>query len=205
MSTYKLLSKPGWGSVIAEAALAVGGLAYEIETVEMDGPREHLRSLNPLGQLPTLVLPDGRIMTESAAIVLHVADMNPAAGLAPSADDPSRPTFLRWLVFLVGSVYPTFTFGDDTTRWVSGKAAQDELMRKTIEYRCRLWSVIEEAAKGPWFLGQHFSAIDLYLAPMTRWRPRRDWFAANCPRLHAIALKADAHPGAAPVWKRNFG
>jgi GST-like protein len=39
---------------------------------------------------------------------------------------------------------------------------------------------------------------------MTRWRPRRDWFAEQCPKLHAIALACDADPRLAPVWARNF-
>jgi GST-like protein len=205
MARYRLMSTRGWGSVIAEAALATAGVDYEIEDVDMEGPRTRLLQLNPLGQLPTLVLPDGRVMTESAAIVLYVNDLNPAAGLAPAAGDAERPLFLRWLVFLVSSIYPTFTWGDYAARFVSGDA-EGELRRKTMELRCERWLVVEGAAakEGPWFLGQRRSAIDLYLAAMTHWRPGREWFAEHCPTLHAIALRADELPAVRKVWQRNF-
>src|SRR5262245_45539577 len=100
MSKFTLLALEGWGSAIAEAALAVAGVDYQIEKVDPRGEgQDRLLKLNPLGQLPTLVLPDGRVMTESAAIVLYLSELKPEAGLAPPPGDPSRPDFLRWLVF----------------------------------------------------------------------------------------------------------
>src|SRR5688572_22796341 len=99
MAKFRLMSAKGWGSVLAETAMASAGVDYEIEDVDMEGPRTSLLRVNPLGQVPTLILPDGRVMTESAAIVLHLHDLNPAAGLAPAPGDAERPDFLRWLVF----------------------------------------------------------------------------------------------------------
>jgi GST-like protein len=64
--------------------------------------------------------------------------------------------------------------------------------------------MVEQAAIGPWFLGARFSALDIYIAIMTRWRPRRAWFAENCGKLHAIATRADAEPRLNAVWRRNF-
>ena len=119
MTAYKLYGQAGSGSMIVEAAFAIADVPVECVDVAWDdlgwesGP---LKDLNPLGQLPTLVLPDGRVMTESAAIVLHLADRCPAAGLAPAADHPEREAFLRWLIFLVAAVYPTFTYGDEPER-----------------------------------------------------------------------------------------
>jgi len=48
------------------------------------------------------------------------------------------------------------------------------------------------------------TALDRYLAVMTRWRPGGKWFVANTPRLLAIAQKTSATPGVADVVKRNF-
>jgi GST-like protein len=66
-----------------------------------------------------------------------------------------------------------------------------------------MWRVMERAG-APWFLGERLSAIDLYLAVMTRWRPGPDWFAARCPRLAARARRAAALDAVAPVIARNF-
>jgi len=64
---------------------------------------------------------------------------------------------------------------------------------------------LEEAfGDGPWLLGEQPSALDLYVATMSHWRPRREWFAAHCPKLHALALRADELPQIAAVLKRNF-
>ena len=206
MSKFTLLALEGWGSTIVEAALAMAGVDYGIEAVDPRGKgRDRLLALNPLGQLPTLILPDGRVMTESAAIVLHLSELNPEADLAPPAGDPTRPDFLRWLVFLVAAIYPTFAVGDVPQRWIAGESNQKALTKGAIEQRCRNWLMVEQAAKAPWFLGERFSALDIYLGAMTRWRPGRAWFEKNCPKLHAIAREADAHPGPAAVFRRNFG
>lgn len=206
---YHLITTKGCGSAIVEAALELSGLPYEIEELDYETPgpeRDRLRSINPLGQVPTLLLPSGGLMTESAAMVLHIADRCPEAGLAPPADDPSRPAFLRWLVFLVAAVYPTFTYGDDTSRWVDGETAGARLKATTNQRREDMWRYLEtQLPPGPWVLGERFSALDLYVSVMTHWRPRRPWFAQHCPKLSRVALRVDAMHALAGVWVRNFG
>lgn len=205
---YTLVACPGTGSAIAEAALSLAGLPFTIREADpwnAEEDRAFLRSLNPLGQLPVLVLPDGAVMTESAAIVLHAAEETPASRLAPTPGSPARAGFLRWLEYLVASIYPTFTFGDEPGRWVPGDEAAAALRRRTDEYRQFLWQVMEAGiGPGPWVLGADFSALDIYVSVMTRWRPRRDWFKEACPRLHGIAAAVDRMPSLAPVWARNF-
>lgn len=207
MDSYELLAAKGCGSAIVEAAFALAGAPVTVTEASPyeEGPgKERLRALNPLLQVPTLVLPDGRVMTESAAIILHLADRYPASSLIPPPDAPERPEFLRWLVFLVGAVYPTFTFGDVPARYVTGKTAEDELRRTSDEARKAMYRQMEAVAGEPWFLGERFSAIDLYLAAMVNWRPRRAWFTAECPRLDAIATRTQALPALAAVWAQNF-
>ena len=71
-------------------------------------------------------------------------------------------------------------------------------------YALRLWRQVETAAKGPWFLGERFSALDIYLSVMTRWRPKRGWFETETHKLFAIARRADLKPELTEVWKRNW-
>ncbi|HLY55571.1 MAG TPA: glutathione S-transferase [Stellaceae bacterium] len=204
---YTLFGNPGWGSAIVEAQLAW----YEQDcTMEEVGDlfasapaRERLRALNPVAQVPTLILPDGSVMTESAAITLHLADVTGSDSLAPGAADPVRPRFLRWLVFLVANIYPTFTFADDPSRFVADPEAQKAFRTAVDDYRKSLWESVEREAAGEWFLGR-FSALDIYVGVMTCWHPRRAWFAEHCPRIHAIALRAESEPRLAATWRRNF-
>jgi GST-like protein len=202
---WRLLGCRNCGSAIVEAALVLAQIEYDREEADYGTPEGHKKlvaSGNPLAQVPTLILPDGTVMTESAAIILYIDGLVPDLGLVPPVKDPLRRDFLRWLMFLVAAVYPTFTYGDDPKKWAGD--AGDTLRESTDEHRKSLWRLVEGAVRGPWFLGERPSALDLYVSVMTRWRPRRDWFAEHCPRLHAIALEVDRDPRLASVWKTNF-
>jgi GST-like protein len=203
---FELLGVHGAGSDIVEAALTLCGAPFRVTAASPweDGPgRDRLTALNPQCQVPTLVLPDGTVMTESAAMILHLADHYPAAGLVPDTDAASRPFFLRWLIFLVATLYPTFTMGDDPSRWVSDEVARLELRRRSDEAREAMWRQVEAAAGTPWFLGDRFSALDLYIAAMVRWRPRPAWFAQHCPRVSAIADATRSLPGLQAIFNRD--
>lgn len=202
---WKVIATKGCGSTLVEAALILADIAYEREEVDYENPgpgRDRLRAINPLGQVPAVVMPDGMVMTESAAIVLHVDELVPDAGLLPRPGDPLRREALRWLIFLVAAVYPTWTYGDDTAKWVGD--AGDRLRESTEAHRQRLWRQIEASVRGPWFLGARFSILDVYVAVMTHWRPRRAWFAEHCPKLSAIATAADREPRLRALWAASF-
>lgn len=204
---YTVFAVPGWGSTLAEAMLALCSAPVHIEDVSgFDQPgaaRDRLLRVNSLAQVPTVVFPDGTVITESAAIALLLSERHPQAGLAPAPGSPHRSAFLRRLIWIVANIYPTFTYGDYPDRWVSREPAS--LKAATDSYRERLWRELEsEVKEGGWVLGSHFSVLDIYVAVMTHWRPRRAWFADNCPRLSAIAARADAHPQLEGVLQRNF-
>lgn len=207
MAKPLLLGCKGCGSAIVEAAFALAGIAHDYEEVDYAGDsptRARLLSVNPLGQVPALVLPGGRVLTESLALIHYADDLAPAAGLVPPAGDASRPDFYRWLAFLIAAVYPTFTYGDDAKKWVSDEAGAKLLRESTDRHRIALFKQMEGGAGAPWFLGARFSAIDLYLVAMTRWRPGRRKLAVEIPKLVAIADRAGALPAVQPVIARNF-
>lgn len=206
---YKLYATNGCGSMIVEIAFGMAKMPFEIVDVRWEDTgwkSKALKKLNPLGQVPTLVLPNGKVMTESAAILLHLADIVPGFELVPPAGHPMRSTYLRWQIFLVSAVYPTFTYGDVTERWVDQpyKEGAGKLLREsTLEHRKTLWRYVEKEIDGPWFLGDTFSALDVYMWAMTLWRPGRDWFKAECAKLHKIAARLDDHPAIKKVAARN--
>jgi GST-like protein len=208
MSKMTLYGRRGWGSAIVEAQLAWLGLEYTYEAVgdllRSAEARRPLAPVNPLVQVPTLVLPNGQILTESAAITLYLADMTGSEELVPPPGSVERPDFVRWLIFLVANVYPTFTYADEPDRFVPDAAARDGFRATVDAYAQRLYGVLEVTARAPWFLGERFSALDIYVAVMTRWRPRRQWFAENTPQLYSIATRVDAIPQLQAVWSRNF-
>ena len=204
---YQLYGRSAWGSAIVETQLAWYGLPYRRHEVDnllkSEAARQELAKVNPLAQVPALVLPDGRLMTESAAITLLLADGQGERSLVPPASDPDRAPFLRWLVFIVANIYPTFTYVDIPARFVADADAQAGFVTAVGDYRNRLWSLLEQEAGAPWFLGRRFSALDLYINVMTKWTPRRPWFVTHCPKLAAIAARAQAVPELSEAWRHN--
>ena len=205
---WRLYGAKGWGSVLAEAALAWVEAPFEfvdVEGFDQPGPaRDKLLAVNPLARVPTLVGDGGETLTESAAIVLRLAELHPDRDLAPEPGDPLRPGFLNRLVWFVAVVYPTFTYRDYPERWAPDAAEQ--LAERVDGFRKSLWLQLEaDLGGGDWVLGDRPSALDIYVAAFSRWRPRREWIAEHCPKAHRIALNAEALPAIAPVFARNFG
>jgi len=88
MDKHLLLGCKGCGNVIVESAFALAGIPLDTEEVDYSAgspTRGRLLEVNPLGQVPTLVLPDGSVMTESLAMIHYVDDLAPQARLVPRA------------------------------------------------------------------------------------------------------------------------
>ncbi|APV49829.1 hypothetical protein BWI17_09145 [Betaproteobacteria bacterium GR16-43] len=203
-----LVGAAGCGSIIVEFGLNLAGIAYDYEEVDYsdDSPtRARLLQVNPLGQVPALVLPDGKVMSESLAILHWIQDQKPAVALIPPPGDAARADFYRWAVFLIAAVYPTWTYGDDGKKWVGGDAAAGKALRdSTDEHRKKLLKQMEGACGAPHFLGKRFSAIDLYLAAMSHWRPGKDWWSSHVPKLLAAARAAIDRPEVSRIIARDF-
>jgi GST-like protein len=206
-ANHRLLACKGCGSAIVEGAFALAGVPLEVEEVDYSAnssTRARLLEVNPLGQVPVLILPDGSAMTESLAMLHYLNDLEPSVDLIPPPGDATRKAFYRWQVFIIAALYPTWTYGDEPKKWVADDAGAKMLRESTDAHRKVLWTWVEAEAKAPWFLGDRRSALDLYLAAMTRWRPGILWFAKNAPKLSAIARRACELPQVAPIIARNF-
>ena len=199
----RLYGVRGWGSAITEGMLALAGQRYDfvdVEGFDQPGPaRDRLAAVNPLVQVPTLVLGDGLIMTETAAITLFLSDRFP--GLAPPVNTPDRSRFYRLLIWLVANVYPTFTYGDYPERWTP--SAPEELVASTDRHRETLYRWLEDQVAEPFVLGDEVSALDIYIAVMVAWQPGPQWFLQNTPKLARISERTRRHPSIASVMAEN--
>lgn len=108
--TLTLHTNPMSRGRIARWALEEIGQPYEVQVVAygpgMQAPE--FRALNPMGKVPVLVH-DGVVVTECAAICAYLGDAFPQAGLAPPPGDPARGDWLRWLFFAAGPVEAAVT------------------------------------------------------------------------------------------------
>ena len=201
-----LYGSPGCGSAVVEVVLQLAGQPYDyIQTSFWDQNEqfEALKKANPQAKVPTLVFDDGTVMTESAAMLLYFADKVP--GLIP-VDAAARARFYRWMLFIPANIYAMFDIGDEPSRWVDGDAAQQALKEKSVEKQKFFWGLMEgDLTPAPYALGTQMSALDIYIAMVSRWRPGRAWFVEHCPKLAAAVTLTEQHPVVAKVWEKNFG
>jgi len=207
---YRVYGGPGSGSVAVEAAMTLLGLPYStVDAASWCGPdaKALAGQVNPLGQVPTVELPDARLMTESAAILMMLGDLRPEAGLAPGPKDPARPDYLRWMVYVPVNIYSMFLLRDDPSVWFDDPNDQDHLRERALERIKSCWRVMEAWSLGadtPWLLGERMSLLDLYVTVVSRWSPRRRWFYDACPRLSEIVRRVDALPELQAFWAQRF-
>ena len=207
--TYTLYGAAGSGSVPVEAAMTLIGLDYRvIEAVTWEGEaeRDKVAAVNPMRQIPTLILPSGEVLTESAAILIWLTDAYPEARLGPTIADPRRGQFLRWMSFIPASIYSMFWVRDVPSRLVGDDtAAQAQLRRRTAERIADCWRVMEsQITPGRFLLGDDLSVLDLYVAVASRWTPRRMRFQAEAPRMAEVVERVDTLPALQAFWAERF-
>lgn len=205
--TYILYGDVGSGSGPVEMALAEIGAEVELRDVPLATNAQlaaEYRKLNPMGRIPTLILPDGTVVTESAAILVALADRHPEAGLLPPGADSARAVALRWMALVAGEFYPHVTRYDYPERFSADPAHAPEIAARAKEMGREVWRLIErECAPSPFVLGARFSVADIYLAALSRWNRGAEWMPAECPRVEALARAVSARPRIAPVWLRH--
>jgi len=209
--TFTLYGNDRSGSAIVEALLAEAGapvtlIDIDLNTNQQLGP--DLFKVNPMARLPTLVMPEGHVLTESAAIVIALADRFPSKNLLPRPGTVEREKALRWLIFMSSNIYEAVSRVDFPARFTKAAdpdAAEQIRLQAEADLR-RLWLLfLKHAAPDPFVLGQVFSAADLYAAVLSRWCVGADWRAADAPGLDLLAAKVAERPRIAAIWQRHFG
>ena len=211
---YLVYGAAGSGSTPVEATLTLLGEPYRVverAVWEDAAAAAEVAKVNPLRQVPALVLPPndsgaGELMTESAAILIYLADSHPGSGLSPAVGSPLRPRFLRWMAYIAAQIYALYWIRDDITRLAADKAHEHVLRERTAARISACWTMMELQAPpaGRFMLGDEISVLDLYLAVVSRWGPRRRGFYAAAPRLGEVARHVDADPRLAAFWAERF-
>jgi glutathione S-transferase len=194
---YTLHYSPGSASLVVHWLLIDLGVEHAVRRVDLAGG-EHKRpaylALNPAGVVPTLQI-DGVAVGEAAAMVLHLADAHPGAGLAPAPGSIERARYYQWTFYLANTVQPAFRrwFYPAEAAGPDAAEANKDGARVAIE---AAWDRLDDhlQAHGPHLLGTRPSAADFLLTMLMRWsrnmpRPAGDW-----PALQALALRMKARP-----------
>ena len=208
---YTLYGKKGSGSASTQVALEVIGAPYRIvETASWDTNDAfvELLKVNPLGQIPTLVLDDGTAMSESAAILIHLGGAHPESGLLPR-DASARAQAVRGLVFIAANCYAAISVIDFPERWCADADADDAVKdRIRAGTRARLhkhWEMFADLfPANPYLGGRELGALDILAAVVSKWSGSRKHLEKARPLFYATLMRIEAHPKVAPVFAQHW-
>jgi GST-like protein len=206
---YTLFGFKGSGSATAECALEMAGAPYRIVEAaswEPGAQLEELGRVNPLRQIPTLQLPGGEVLTESAAILMHLGLAYPQSGLLPDAPI-ARDLALRGLVYIAANCYSCISIVDYPERYTT---ATDDSAREAVRAgaKARLhrhWEIFADLHPAEFFLaGNEPGALDLLAAVVSKWSGARQHLRQARPAFSALLERIDAHPAVATVFARHW-
>jgi len=202
-----LYGSPSTASLVVHWLLIELGIDHELR--QLDFERREQKSpeylaLNPAGRVPALLI-DGQVLTESAAIAMHLADLHPQAGLAPAPGTPARGDYYRWMCFCVYTLMPHYRawfYPEEPAGPAHAEAAKQQA-RIALE---AAWQQVADHLDhhgGPFMLGAQRSAVDYMLTMLMRWsrnmpRPTDSW-----PVLRDHARRMKALPSVAEVYRRE--
>jgi glutathione S-transferase len=169
---YQLYYYPNNASLAPHIVLEEIGAPYELVLVNRD-TQAHKQAdylkLNPSGLIPVLIN-DDLVLTEAAAICLHLADQHPKANLVPALGSSARANLYRWLIYLTNTLQAELIHYFYPDR-LGGEHA--DIIQARAETRVMAMLDIVEAhfvkTSGPWMLGAEYSIADAYLMMMCRW------------------------------------
>jgi glutathione S-transferase len=158
-----------FGSIVA---LEWSGKPYRLCRVEM--PKvvsgDDYKRVNAIGETPSLMLGDGRVISESMAILSHIAAHNLGSGLGFEQGSANFDRLNQMLAFLNTTFFNAFgplwysleheLEPDAKTALVAYGSAKVEKAHVELE---------RSLAGRPWLLGDQLSLADAYFAGISRW------------------------------------
>lgn len=172
------------------------GADYEMKVLNMKAGEQRepaYLAINPMGKVPAIMHGE-TLVTEQPAIVIYLGDLYPESRLAPQMGDPLRGAYLRWLVFYGSSYEPALV----------DRAMKHEASSKGLspygDFDTMLATLVAQLEKGPWLLGERFTAADVLWGSALGWTLKFG-LVPDLPVLRAYAERVNARP--ALVWARE--
>ena len=152
-------------------------------------------AVNPMGKVPAVKHGDA-LITEQVAIYIYLADLYPEAGLAPAIGDAMRGPYLRWIAFYGSSFEPALV--DHAQKREPGSRG----MSPYGDYDTTLKTLTDQLAKGPWLLGDRFTAADVLWGTALTWTTAFKLVPLS-PEIKAYLDRWNARPSVARVKARD--
>jgi glutathione S-transferase len=187
----KLYIIPGACSLAVNITLREAGIRFELAKLDAEtGSTEDgtdFPTINPKGYVPALQLNDGRVLTETVAVLLYVADQNPQVKLAPPAQSFDRYRLLEWLSFINSEIHKGFSP-------LYSPAATDEVRAYARNHLAKRFEYLHGTLRETYLLGNQFTVADAYLFTVLGWGTEMGLPMASWPRLESYRAQIAQRP-----------
>jgi GST-like protein len=198
----------GSGAAAVEMALRAASVRYEavrVSSWEPGPPFADLLAIHPLGQVPVLLLPDGTVMSESAAILIHLGLTCPEAELLPTSSS-ARATAIRGLVHIAANCYAAVSVSDHPDRWTTATSAYSvERVRGAARRQLhRAWEVFADQFGGnAEFQGGSPGCLAFLCVVVSQWSGARAHLREHRPAFFQAIQRLEQHPRIEPVLREH--
>lgn len=188
----RLYTMPGACSLAANIALREAGIPFEVVKVSHHTHKTHdgvdLNAINSKGYVPALVLDNGELLTENVALLPYIADLKPAAQLAPPNGTLERYRTMEWLAWVNSELHKSFSplFYPDSSDEVKQKARA-----KITKW---LGWLSQQLGSQQYLVGDHFTVADAYVFVVMSWTGHVHIDLAQWPNLKAFQERIAARP-----------
>lgn len=188
----KLYYKAGACSLSPHIALLEAGLTFELEAVDLKtkltASGADFTAINSKGYVPALVLDNGKVLTEGAAIVQYIADLKHESDLAPANGSEARYELQSWLSFISTELHKPFGSLFNPAQSADWKAAAQALLSKRLDW------VATQLGEREFLLGDRFTVADGYLFTVLGWANLVGFSLDAWPSLQAYRTRIGARP-----------
>lgn len=188
----KLFTRTGSCSLASNISLREAGIPFELVKVSRhDGKTSEgvpFTDINSKGYVPALLLDSGELLTENAALLPYIGDLNPAAKLAPPVGSLERFRLTEWLAYINSEVHKSYS----PLFYPNAPEAMKDFARGNLTKRVG-W-LAENLGSKPFLMGEQFTVADAYLFVVLSWAPHVNFDLTRWPNLTAFQQRVGARP-----------
>ena len=190
-----LYTSSGSCSRASHIALEESGLDFDVRLVDFADNAQRdpaYLAINPKGRVPALATDQG-VLTESPAILAHIAALSPASLLAPT-DPFAFARMQAFNLYLATTIHVAHAHGRRASRWSDDAAAQATMAAKVTQNMRDGFALIEADLTGDWVMGDAYTVADPYLFTFAAWLDTDGVDIAEFPRVQAHFERMQARP-----------
>jgi len=188
----KLFTRPGTCSLASNISLREAGIAFEVVKVSRHTGKTSegvdFTDINSKGYVPALQLDSGEVLTENAALLQYISDLNPAAKLAPPVGTIARYRVNEWLAYINSEIHKSYS----PLFYPDAPEAMKDYARANLTKRVG-W-LAEHLGSKPFLTGEQFTVADAYLFVVLGWSGHVNFDLTRWPNLVAFQERVRARP-----------